>query len=1136
LWQRFRPSREVARAGAKAPARPSRAARKWIPSFARRVVANPYFRTIGGGIVLAGLGFGIWVGFIYKTEVQRGIDALNEVCKTTGRPFSCRVTLLGYFPVDSASHSSDQTAGDRPDWYRVEMLFARGYREDDAASCNAEGVFYLTKKNRIEAIKLLRAAVAIKPNNARYHNDLGAALMEQGVADQELVRIGRETRDNGMGELDESLAEFQRALELDPNLPDPVFNRCLCHQYLDLPRQTRDDWKEYLERDPGSGWAAEAKENLGQIEAHLNRPVEANTQIVQEFLDAFQRKDEGAAWQLLSQHRDLDGCLVENQLLDTYLRDKITGNLAAAAKEMSALDYAADLEMNRAGDRYEHDLINWYKGKNPGDAKLLADTRDMARRAGRLFIDASRYSAALDLYKRAERSFEAVNDTCEMAFARFNEGCCYVRMSTSASALGILEPLLEVFRARGYGWSAGQSLLMAADASGGLGDYSKAIDYARHALESLQPTDDGNGIVRSLCQLGLDYRGVGKKPECLGVLLHAIHVATSTVIEQRNMWTAYTVLAGILYSLKLSNTALEFYEEALGLIRETGDKPLYLSSSLAHVGLVLADLHRFSDAIGHARSGLDMGRTFPDAITGKNMVAYSALAMGEIYRRSNDLSNSTANYDEAEHAYRELDLPAFVLEALKGKLLVFVAEGDDVRADEAITAAMSLLEQSRSKIAEESNSDAFFDGAQDIYDLAIDFKFSRLQNPTAAYNIGELSRARSFWELIRGGCRVVDTEGEPELIKGLAGPPLSLDRIRAEMPSGAQIVEYSVLPNKVIIWVVSKEAPLQVGHTDIVESDLDSIVARYLTSIRGSSQDEGAEDDFGRCLYRILISPVQQFLRENAQICIVPDKSLSNLSFPAIRSDSGTFLIEDYILTTMSSSNVYLSCTKTASGKRAGTDEPLLSVGITAFDQAAFPNLPPLPGAEKEANSICKYYRDHHSLIGPQAVKTTVVALMQNAAVVELATHCLVDPLSPLQSRLILAREPGLAEDRGSEADALQAKDIYNLRLPRTRLVILSACRTAIESSHKGEGAIGMARPFIVSGVPLVVATLWSVDSEATAELMIDFHRLRKEGKLPSTAEALRSAQLHALQGAEANRRRPFYWAGFVAIGGYTTF
>jgi CHAT domain-containing protein len=113
------------------------------------------------------------------------------------------------------------------------------------------------------------------------------------------------------------------------------------------------------------------------------------------------------------------------------------------------------------------------------------------------------------------------------------------------------------------------------------------------------------------------------------------------------------------------------------------------------------------------------------------------------------------------------------------------------------------------------------------------------------------------------------------------------------------------------------------------------------------------------------------------------------------------------------------------------------------------------------------------------------------------------------------------------------------MRLPATRLVVLSACQTGIEQQYRGEGAVGIARPFLAAGVPLVVASLWPVDSDATERLMVGLHRLRARGgggdHLP-TAEALRRAQIELLRGVDGRYRQPYYWAAFTAIGGYAEF
>src|SRR5947207_13498028 len=138
---------------------------------------------------------------------------------------------------------------------------------------------------------------------------------------------------------------------------------------------------------------------------------------------------------------------------------------------------------------------------------------------------------------------------------------------------------------------------------------------------------------------------------------------------------------------------------------------------------------------------------------------------------------------------------------------------------------------------------------------------------------------------------------------------------------------------------------------------------------------------------------------------------------------------------------------------------------------------------------------------------------MARANVIHFAAHYLTDERGPMLSKLLLTYEPSPAS-RDSES-FLYAHEIYGMKLPLCKLVVLSACQTGIERSYRGEGAIGLARPFLQAGAPIVVATLWSVDSEITANLMISFHKHRKNEHV-STVEALREAQLEFLNNAQS--------------------
>ena len=94
-------------------------------------------------------------------------------------------------------------------------------------------------------------------------------------------------------------------------------------------------------------------------------------------------------------------------------------------------------------------------------------------------------------------------------------------------------------------------------------------------------------------------------------------------------------------------------------------------------------------------------------------------------------------------------------------------------------------------------------------------------------------------------------------------------------------------------------------------------------------------------------------------------------------------------------------------------------------------------------------------------------------------------------------------------------------------LLILSACQTATGDK---QAALGLAGVAVRSGARSTLATLWSIQDDSTAELMIEFYRaIKKPGT--TKAEALRQAQLSLLRSAKY--QHPYYWSAFVLVGNW---
>jgi CHAT domain-containing protein len=108
----------------------------------------------------------------------------------------------------------------------------------------------------------------------------------------------------------------------------------------------------------------------------------------------------------------------------------------------------------------------------------------------------------------------------------------------------------------------------------------------------------------------------------------------------------------------------------------------------------------------------------------------------------------------------------------------------------------------------------------------------------------------------------------------------------------------------------------------------------------------------------------------------------------------------------------------------------------------------------------------------------------------------------------------------------LTAYEISNLNLFNTKLVVTSACETALGDVQGSEGVIGLQRGFKMAGVDNLIITLWEVSAEFTKEFMISFYTKLLTGQ--SIHDAFYTTQ--AEMKVKSKNMNPYYWAAFVLL------
>ena len=289
------------------------------------------------------------------------------------------------------------------------------------------------------------------------------------------------------------------------------------------------------------------------------------------------------------------------------------------------------------------------------------------------------------------------------------------------------------------------------------------------------------------------------------------------------------------------------------------------------------------------------------------------------------------------------------------------------------------------------------------------------------------------------------------------------------------------------------------------------------------------------------------------RVIVVADGALNYIPFQLLPAPSGSPLVASYEIVNAPSASI-LGQLHHEKQQRSASSKTVAAFGYPVFrsNYAQFKNSTPGEvvasaaerGVEVDADSLdpakiqplvySQYELDYLRDIAGQAAlivrgfgaSRTVLEKtdFSRYSIVHFATHGLLDPRNPKRLGFYLS----MVNEAGQDADGfITMQDVYNLRVP-VSLVVLSACRTGLGEDVRGEGLIGLTRGFMHAGASSVVASLWKVDDEATADLMKYFYtNMLKKGMRP--AAALREAQNTLRQDPQWSS--PHYWAGFTLQG-----
>jgi len=694
-----------------------------------------------------------------------------------------------------------------------------------------------------------------------------------------------------------------------------------------------------------------------------------------------------------------------------------------------------------------------------------------------------------------------------------------------------------------------------------LGEYAKALGYLTRSLPLLRPGAKNHyGYAYALNNAAFAYRATGERRKALELLGEALGHMRALGSRRGEAFTLDSL--GFTYdSLGEREEALEHYRLALPLWRAAGDRDGE-ANTLAGIARVESERGDLAEARRQIEAALDIIESLRGRVSREGLRSTYFATKRHYYEFYIDTLMRLHRLDPTR-GHDAAALLASERARARGLLESLAEAGADIRrgVDPALLESERAAQRRLNAVA------------------------ARLSAPPAALGPDAREAAKSELDAaLAEHARVQERiRAESPAYAALVHPePVGLGVIQsAVLDEGTLLLEYALGEERSYLFAVAPtsfktyELPARAEVEKVAREVYELLTARN-RRVKGESpqawQRRVAEADGGYAraaerLSRMLLEPAAGELGDK-RLLVVAEGALQYIPFGALpapeaegakRPSTGRLplVARHEVVTLPSASTVAVLRSESRarpSGKAPGAVAVIADPVFDADDPRLGRSRQPARGQSAQSSVLRDVVRaadeagvrlerlraagdeaERIAALAPKAQVLKAVGLNANKAraggpelsryrILHFATHALVNSRYPELSGIVLS----LVDEAGRPQDGFfRLHEIYNLA-PRlgADLVVLSACQTALGREIKGEGLVGLTRGFMYVGAPRVVASLWRVDDQATAELMGLFYEGMLKRGLPAP-RALKEAQMRMA----ARRPSPYYWAAFTLQG-----
>ena len=748
------------------------------------------------------------------------------------------------------------------------------------------------------------------------------------------------------------------------------------------------------------------------------------------------------------------------------------------------------------------------ENNNSSDAvHIIAQT---INRQGNLQFAQGNVKQALSTWEQAEDTYKNLGDSAGQIQSRINQAQALQSLGFYRRALNLLKEVQGNLTQQSDSITKATSWRFLGNVLLSLSDFKQSDAALQNSLTVARNLQSPQQVSATLLSLGNNSRSQQQVEKAFNYYQQAAQVSPSPLQQVQAQLNQLSLLAEKPKDKSISQLVehIEFNLQQLTPNRYSIQAQINFAKTLLAINqraklnpinqesaLVLPDILSIARYLSQARIQAQI-------LGDKRAEAYAVGILGSVYEQNKQWRLAQKLTQQALTLAETINAPdlSYLWQWQWGRLLHQL--GDNEGAVAAYESAIDILKYLRNDLVA-VNTDlqfSFRESVEPVYRelvgllLEADNTNQTEKNLEKARKVIESLQLAELENFFRSAC--------------LDSIPVAIDNVDQQ----AAIIYPIILPDRLEVIAKIPNQPLHHYATKITSKEVEDTITELLFRI--AERLSRTHLPYVEQVYDWLIQPLEADLASTQinTLVFILDGALRNVPMAALY-DGEKYLAQKYAIAVTPG----LELLEAKSLQRG--DSQVFAAGLS---QARL-GFQPLPGVEAELEQITSQI-PAKKLLNEEFTENNVQTAIDAVpfSIVHFATHGQFS--SKAEETFILTWDDKI---NVNELNSLLRTQELASDTP-IELLVFSACETAAGDSRAALGIAGVA---VKAGARSTVASLWSVDDEATASMMVKFYQELANPQV-TKAEALRRAQMAILQEPKY-RKHPFYWAPFIIVGNW---